>query len=162
MPRSFEVIVDTKEKQPWDLVSSEIIGKEYKALKTGDYTVKGLEDIICIERKGSISEIAQNLSQKRFKKELERMKPYRFKYLMIEGGLTELINYPLGSNLPQKIVSKIRVNGKYLLRCINRIQVKYGVHVVFGGNRENTEWIAINLMKEVVQLIYEENNSIPS
>ena len=34
-------------------------------LDTGDYSIQGLEDKICIERKGCVEELAQNLGSKK-------------------------------------------------------------------------------------------------
>ena len=57
-------------------------GMDVSTLHTGDYTLEGFEDVVCIERKACVSEIAMNLGKKKnaFNAEMERMKtsPFRF------------------------------------------------------------------------------------
>ena len=61
-----KIIVDTREQQPWSFDFNEIAVAK---LDTGDYSVAGLEEILCIERKKSVSEIANNIVDKRPKAE---------------------------------------------------------------------------------------------
>lgn len=150
--RSFTVVVDTREKKPWELASARVLGKEYKALKTGDYTVAGLEDKLCIDRKMSVNELATNVMQARFKRELERMKEFPHAFLVLEADFQEVLDYPNSSDLPAKVRKKIRMNGGYLIRCLSRMQIKYGFNVIFAGNRANAERIAVNLMEDVLEL----------
>ena len=152
IPRSFTVVIDTREKSPWCFSSAAILGTEYKKLDTGDYTVVGLEDKLCIERKRDISELAGNIHEKRFHKELERMMDYKYRYLLLESSMTRLIEYPLHEDLPPTVLSRIKVSGKYLLKCVNRMQVKYGVNIIYCGNVFNAQWVATNLMKEVIEI----------
>ena len=149
---SFSIIIDTREKTPWEFDSSSILNIEYRKLDTGDYSIVGLEDKLCIERKMSATEIAANVHQKRFAAELERMLKYKYRYIIIESNMFKIVNYPLYENIPPKIRKKIRVNGHYLLRCIDRIRVKYGVDVIFADTPEYGMWIATNIMKEVVNI----------
>jgi len=152
MSRSFVVIVDTKEKKPWELVSERVLGREFKSLKTGDYTIEGLEDKICIDRKGSVNEVAGNIHQPRFKRELERIREFPHAFLILEASAQDVLDYPEGSNLPPAILKKIRVNGNYLMTCLNKMQIKYGFNIIYAGNRENAQRIAINLMEHVLEL----------
>ena len=66
----FHIIIDTREQQPW---SFEHHVTSNEKLDTGDYSVKGLEEILCIERKKSVSEIANNITEKRFKDVIESL-----------------------------------------------------------------------------------------
>jgi hypothetical protein len=156
--RSFSVVIDTKEKQPWTFCSGAILGTEYRGLKTGDYTVEGLEDILCIERKRSVNELAGNIHEARFHRELERMTAFPYRYLLLESSLEKVIEYPRLEDLPPAVIRKIRVSGTYLLKCLNRMQVKYGVNIIYCGNTNNAIWVATNIMKEVVNLHYAEDN----
>ena len=47
----FKVLVDSREKNSWELNSSRVSATEKIKLDTGDYTIDGYEDILCIERK---------------------------------------------------------------------------------------------------------------
>ena len=77
----FTIIVDTREQHPW-------IFKEFttakRKLDTGDYSIEGLEDKLCIERKNGIAEIANNMMENRFSDVIDRMSKYPHSYILIE------------------------------------------------------------------------------
>ena len=60
-----QLIYDDREKKPWD---ASFFGSEFKLtkkrLKIGDYTIKGHQKNIIVERKSSFKELAQNLSMR--------------------------------------------------------------------------------------------------
>ena len=77
----YRVIKDTREKDGWTFTEyDKCAGMDMGTLHTGDYTLQGFEDVICIERKASTSEIAMNLGRKKtpFLAEMDRMKDYVF------------------------------------------------------------------------------------
>ena len=47
----FNIIVDTREQKPWDF--NDNFNTTKAKLDTGDYSIEGLEHILCIERKCS-------------------------------------------------------------------------------------------------------------
>ena len=59
----FTIIRDTREQTPWDFTFEHTVAEELGTIKTGDYAVKGIEDKLCIERKGCIEEFANNLGK---------------------------------------------------------------------------------------------------
>ena len=74
--KNYTVIKDTREQDGWIFAPYDRCeGMEVDTLHTGDYTLKGFEDIVCVERKASVSEIATNLGKKKkaFYNEMERM-----------------------------------------------------------------------------------------
>ena len=151
MDKSFTVLVDTREKNPWELISQRVIGREFLKLDTGDYTVSGLEDKLCIDRKANVNEIAGNITQKRFIKELERIRDFPHAFLILEANAQDIFDYPHTADLPPKIKAKIRINGNYLMRCLSRMQIEYGFNLIFAGNRENAQRIAVNLMEDILK-----------
>ena len=102
MDNNFTIIVDTREQKPWQF-------NEYatavRKLDTGDYSVEGLENILCIERKRSVSEIANNITESRFKDVLSRMSKYRFPFILLEFDLQDVLNFPVGSEIPKSVWS---------------------------------------------------------
>ena len=148
---SFTVLVDTREKKPWTLASSRILGMEHRKLDTGDYTIKGYEHLLCIDRKASVQEVVNNVREPRFAKELLRIRKFPHAFLVMEFELDELINFPHNTSLPPKVKKQIRTNGKYLLRCLTRMQIKYNFNIIYAGNRENAQLITINLMEDICE-----------
>lgn len=146
----FNVIVDTREQQPWHVAtSSEVDEVIVHKLDTGDYSIEGLEDKVCIERKKSVSEIATNVSEKRFWAEMERMAKYKYRYLVLEFHIDDITVFPVGSTIPKHKQHKVRIRGPYIMKCLSRIQVDYGINVLFCGDADNARWVATNLMKRI-------------
>ena len=72
----YKVIKDTREQDGWFFSPyDKCSGMEVGTLNTGDYTLEGFEDVVCIERKASVSEVAMNL---RKKKKLNSTQSYQF------------------------------------------------------------------------------------
>jgi ERCC4-type nuclease len=149
------IIVDTREQQPWSFLSDDFIIKRHK-LNVGDYSIVGCESTLCIERKKSVAEIAQNIVSKRFFKELERMRNIRFKFIICEFAEQTIEDYPFNLKLPQKVISKIRVRGKFIRMKLHQIHEKYGVGIVFAGDAYHAEEIATNLIRRIYGLYYRE------
>ena len=64
--KNFKVIKDTREQEGYYFSEyGTCLGMVERKLDTGDYSIEGLEDLICIERKGCAEELAQNLGQKK-------------------------------------------------------------------------------------------------
>ena len=78
-----DIIIDTREKHPWHFEKTSA-STTFRKLDTGDYCIDGYEDTLCIERKMSVSEIANNITDPRFKRELERMAEFQHKFLILE------------------------------------------------------------------------------
>jgi len=76
-------ICDTREQSPLCLEPLKTITR---GLKTGDYSVDTLEDRITVERK-SLNDFVQccTYSRERFERELERMREYRFRAIVVES-----------------------------------------------------------------------------
>lgn len=142
------ILRDTREKKGFWIFG----GKRCKAaaLKTGDYTLEGYEDILAIERKKSVSEISMNFTDKSgaFWREMERMTEIEHAYLIFEFTMEEVAGFPWKSKLPPYIKKKIRVRGGYLLAQIEKIE-EMGIKVIFAGSRDSAISIAEKIFDEV-------------
>ena len=78
----FTAIIDTREQTPSSLGS---IPFETGTLCTGDYSIKGLEKFIRIERK-SLPDLVQCIGRERsrFEKEITRLKGFAHKAILVE------------------------------------------------------------------------------
>jgi ERCC4-type nuclease len=149
---NFTIVQDTREQTPWDFSYEKTIAQEIGTLKTGDYTIRGLEDKICIERKASVEEIAGNLGKEylRFEKELERMKAHEHCFIICEFPLQDLVEYPFHRK-NAKLQSQTKISGKFLLKKILEIQMDYNVHVIFAGSKFLANKTALSLMKRIYE-----------
>lgn len=148
---SFNIIRDTREQHPWDFASASIKETIVKKLDTGDYSIEGLEDVLCIERKGSLVEFYGNITQDRFWNEMERMKMYEFKFVIIEANLKDVMNIPYSLNVPKAVWSKFKISPKFMLRQITRMEIDYGINVIFAGDTETAVEVATSIMKRVYE-----------
>lgn len=145
---NFQIIIDTREQQPWEFHKME---KTVSKLDTGDYSLKGLEDIFCIERKGSVSEFANNITEKRFKDVVDRLSRVKYPFLLLEFNLEDVLIYPVGSSVPKRMWSKLRISPKFILKHINELQLLHNVKVLFCGDASNAEKMALSLMRKVYE-----------
>lgn len=143
---NFNIIIDTREQHPW---SFESLNKTVAKLDTGDYSLEGLEDKFCIERKASVSEFANNIIEKRFKDVIDRLSKIENAFLLLEFDLEDILIYPVGSTVPKKMWSKIKISPKFILKHIIEMQIYHNIKVVFCGNASNAEQMALNIMRKI-------------
>lgn len=146
---NFTIIIDTREQHPW-LFSDHAVA--HRKLDTGDYSIEGLENILCIERKNGIAEIANNITEPRFKDVIERMKSYKHSFILIESNYEQMMNYPIGSDVPKKTWSKIKISPAFILKFLSELSVHHNIHVIFCGSPSWAEKTALSIMKRVYQL----------
>ncbi len=87
-PEQVVAIVDTREQRPLDLAP---LGVEAGSLVTGDYSVKGLVDVVSIERK-SLADLLGCIGsdRERFDREVLRLLAYPCRAIVIEATWGEL------------------------------------------------------------------------
>ncbi len=142
------VLKDTREKVGgWEFdITEKCAGIEICTLKTGDYTVRGLEDKLCIERKKSVSELATNIHESRFKDWVGRLSQFKHAFIMLEFSVDDILRFPVGSNIPKKVWPKLRVTSDRILSVIAKIQINYGIQVIYAGDVSNAMVLTQNIM----------------
>ena len=127
----FTVIVDSREQLPWSFRNFKcdsphqerplIITTKVKALKTGDYSIHGYEDRVCIERK-SLADLYSTIGQnrERFVAEFERMLAFEFAALVIEADWLTICTSP---------PSHSKLHPKSVYRSLLAWSQRYNVHV---------------------------------
>jgi DNA excision repair protein ERCC-4 len=118
-------LVDTREQRPY------IFGRSRVAtLAEGDYTAEGVENIVRVERK-SLPDLLACIGRERerFIRELERLAVYRYACIVVEASLPDIAagKWPCPS----------RVYPRAVTASLAAWSVRYGVHVVFAGDRRH-------------------------
>ena len=87
-PSQVVAICDTREQNPLCL---DPLQTEQGSLPTGDYTLKGLEHHVCIERK-SLDDLlgCVGSDRERFEREVQRMLSYPVRVLLVEATWAEI------------------------------------------------------------------------
>jgi len=135
---SYSVIRDSREKDGFGWIFEKQLdtkkpprcnGTIVQKLDTGDYSVVGYEDLICIERKDDYGELWVNYSNRAtFEEEMERMSNIKYRYILIESILTK-------DHLDLSPCQFTRsVPGKALISWLASLSIKYGVHIIPVGS----------------------------
>lgn len=132
IPSNMIVVIDTREQLPYVFSGCRVSNHK---LDAGDYSIEGWENKIAIERKsatdfyGSIINNKENNNRDRFERELERLKDYKFKAIVIEEEEQNLL-------CPESYGRGINRNSIY--GSIISFEIKYGLNVYY-GSREYCE-----------------------
>lgn len=154
----FTIIVDTREQQPW---SFDHYTKANRKLDTGDYSVEGLENLLAIERKKSINEIANNIIESRFKDVIQRLSTMKYSYILLEFDLENVLNYPIGSSLPKHMWNKVKISPSFIMKHILEWQMFHNIKVIFCGCPSNAEQMAEYIMNKVYYLeVHSKKNNV--
>ena len=130
----FLVLQDSREKLPWEFKPDEYcIGSKVGKLDTADYTIENFENEIVIERKKSVSEISNNIFEKRFERELQRLEEFPYPYMIFEFTWNDIIIFPVNSNVPRHLWHKLTVSAELLEKAITRYMLKYKTKIIFAG-----------------------------
>jgi hypothetical protein len=97
-----------------------------------------------------------NLGKKKgaFNAEMERMKDFPFSFLVCEFDMADVLRYPEGSRVPRNLRAKVKVTGKYLLKCLLEFQVWYDTKIIFAGNKNNAFLVCNSLFKRLNELFH--------
>lgn len=135
---SYTVLRDTREQKQgnrWTFpVSETCLGTIEQKMKTGDYTLLGYEQILCVERKASTAEVSMNMYQPRFTRELERMEEFKHAYLICEFTLADIVSFPFRSGIPQNKWTALRTTPQLLMKKLIEFQLQFKTKWIFAGS----------------------------
>lgn len=113
---NFTIIIDTREQHPFTFQGLEsdargdrrplIVPTNAGTLQSGDYSVKGLEHAVAVERKSMVDLYGTiGAGRDRFVRELERLDQMEFAAVVIEAGWPAIIgNPPAQSKISPKVI----------------------------------------------------------
>lgn len=123
------VLVDTREQEPFPLYENHrnwIGGERRVALKTGDYTVEGMESLLSLERKSLANLVACTVAdRRRFLASCSRLARFRWKAILIEATLEDI----KGGFGPFGIPSEVHPNA--VCGTLDAIESKFGIPVIY-------------------------------
>lgn len=84
------MVIDTREQKPLAFGKMKTCSG---TLPTGDYSIKGLEKVICVERK-SLSDFLScvGAQRKRFDQEIQRMRGYEARCIVVEAPKSSVLH----------------------------------------------------------------------
>jgi len=153
--KKFTIVRDTREKPEYGWTfdpNPYCFGTIIDTVSTGDYTVQGLEDYVCVERKQTIDEFAHNCIEKRWQSCMRRMSMRRHRYLLFEFSWEDVNNYPRSAKVPRRIKNKLRIPAGYIRKVIHTAREDYGIHVIACGDKYKAEKIAYRILRKAHEL----------
>ena len=133
---NFTLICDSREQCPLSFPDGQAV--EIGTLATGDYSLKGLQELCTVERK-SLSDLIGSISQdrERFLKELQRLRAYRLRALVVECTLQDILEHRYRSNMqPEAVIGSLAA-----------FQVRYELPIVFCGDAEGAARYTLALFR---------------
>jgi ERCC4-type nuclease len=126
----------------------------YEKLDAGDYSIRGHEHRITIERKATADELFTNFTRNKHRiyAEADRMKDHEFKIIIIEQTYDQILSpatYYINKRGRNKQSPKMPP--AVLMENLTKLMVHHDVHVFFGGSR------AQEMAKKILMEYYKEN-----
>lgn len=152
------VIVDRREQMPFPLRENHpnwIGGEKEATLKTGDYTIEGMEALLCLERKSLTDMVSCTVRErKRFIAACGRLARFRWKAILVEATLEDI----KGGFSQFGIMSEVHPNA--LCGTLDAVEAKFGIPVIYSSMHRElaTERAASWLSKHFTYWWLEENH----
>lgn len=135
---SMQVIIDTREQTPWTFEGEKGIVTTRAKLDAGDYSIIGLERRVAIERK-SLDDWTGTVirDRNRFYRELELLRAYDFRCVIIEAGVREIMKHRYTSQASPASV----------LAFVGEVTVAQSVPVYLAGSRAEAQVLAATFLR---------------
>jgi ERCC4-type nuclease len=142
------IAIDTREQLPWNFPAD--VPTERATLSCGDYSVRGFENQIAIERK-SLGDLTGTITfgRERFIRELQRFAPFEFGAVVIEANI--------GDVWAHKYVSK--ANPASIVGSCAAFTIDFGIPFFFAGDASRAADFALRLLKRFYKNATEKTNS---
>jgi len=145
------IIKDTREQDGWNFENYPV-EVNTGSLMSGDYSLKGLENMVAIERK-SKSDLLSSLTgsnRVRLKNELERLRAYPYKALIAECSW-----HDISSKNYRSAINPNSVYGSICSWCW-----KYRIPVIMAGDKTTGQKIAYTLFNTFVNNYMRVNKAV--
>ena len=146
-PRVITILVDDRERNPWTMQHPDFKFEKCR-LKVGDYTIKGAENHVAIEKKSGIIELISNLSAKdrpRFKKFLAKLSKYPIKCIVIEDSFSHIES-------AFRACPKTHLEPRSIYYWLSVINIQYQIPTLFiGKNKQQREELLYYLFSEIMK-----------
>lgn len=153
MKKTYKVIRDTREQAEgngwWFEAGDRCLGTVSAKLDTGDYSLEGLEDILCIERKASTGEFAKNIIESRFERELERMETFKYPFIILEFTIADILTFPRNSGIPPYKWKDLQITSQFMMKRFIEFQMQYKTKIITTGQYYGHK-VAESIFKRII------------
>lgn len=121
------ILRDTREQRPLDRWFSDAVSVEVVTLSTGDYSLVGFTDRVCVERKSLPDLVAcVGPERERFMDCARRMQAYAFRLLVVEASVADVLAGAYRS----------RTNPQSVIGTTLALMADYGVPTLWAGDAQ--------------------------
>ncbi len=128
------VVVDTREKQPLPLYANHpnwIGGEGRGTMKTGDYTLAGMESLLALERKNLTDLVACSIFyRERFLATCARLARFRWKAILIEATYEDIKGGFEQFDIPSE------VHPNTVCGTLDAIEAKFGIPIIYTSRNQ--------------------------
>ena len=144
MAEPLTIITDSREQRELDFSRFKGVATIRQGLKTGDYSIAGFQNSYCIERK-SVEDLVSTLigGHERFLRELDRMRDFDEKYILVEHTPTILFNYCRNHGWQRKFDT--------IIQSLLAYACHYDVRVRFCKDREDMAQYIVKKSREYIE-----------
>ena len=132
-----KIVIDSREQAPYAFAGHQT---EAGTLQTGDYSLAGLEHLISVERK-ELGDFLGCLThgRDRFKRELQRLRGWRFRCIVIEATMGDILAHKYRSQIaPAAVVG-----------ALASWQARYETPFILAGDRAGGEAFTLAFLSNV-------------
>lgn len=124
-------LVASREKEPLPLYVNHpnwIAGERRESLKTGDYTVEGMEDLLCLERKSLADVVACTVTyRRRFLASCGRLARFTWKAILVEATFEDIKGGLVRFDIPSD------VHPNAICGTLDAIEAKFGIPTIYAS-----------------------------
>ncbi|WP_256128377.1 ERCC4 domain-containing protein [Desulfolutivibrio sulfoxidireducens] len=133
-----QIIVDSREQAPYAFASFNV--EVVRAgLRTGDYSLPGLETLVAVERKALDDLIGcLTVGRGRFERELDRARGMTCFAVVVEASMEDVSRHRYTS----------RMNPHAAMQSVLAFQVRYGMPFVWAGSRRGGEYVTFWMLQK--------------
>ncbi|MCZ6652982.1 MAG: ERCC4 domain-containing protein [Planctomycetota bacterium] len=142
------IIIDTREQHPWSFAN---LPTERATLDSGDYSIVGLTHLVVVERK-SLPDLLTCIGRERdrFKRELQRLRAYRFRCLVAEASYADLERGEWRSQLKPS----------HVLGSLIAWMAQYSLPVMLAGDHQAAARFAERYLFQAARCVAQENGAL--
>ncbi len=142
------IVTDSREQTPWEFCN---LPTELGTLATGDYSLKNLTHLVAIERKSLDDLLACiGIHRDRFKRELQRLRAFRFRCLVVEASYADLEGGAWRS----------KIQPSHVLGSLAAWMAQYSLPVMLAGDHQAAARFAERYLFQAARCIAQENAAL--
>jgi ERCC4-type nuclease len=107
-------------------------GEQRVTLKTGDYTMEGMESLLSLERKSLADLVACTVTyRKRFLSVCNRLSRLRWKAILVEANLEDIKGGFESFNIPSE------VHPNAVCGLLDAVEAKFGIPIIYSSSNQD-------------------------